>query len=149
VAASIVAAVAFAGACSSERTAITTKPPETMTAEDVGTLQAASDIVVDEAVTVRDVDLEHQGYVAIYDGSSGAPGDLLGVSSLLPAGPHEDVEVELDGPLGDRTEAFVIVHNEDNGNSSFDAPAADRAAGTDRGVLSVRISLVPAQGRHS
>lgn len=83
---------------------------------------AGASVLVDRVVLARD------GYVAVHADGDGAPGPVIGVSPLLAKGTHEKVAVEVGPPLErGETTVWPVLHAEDNGNRTFDYPAADQA----------------------
>lgn len=92
----------------------------------------------DAAVVVRVAELTDAGYLVLYDGESGAPGEVLGVSDHLTAGEHRDVRIRTDETRV--RSAFVVVHRDGDANTSFDV-GVDPAAGDGSGALAVRIDV--------
>lgn len=103
-------------------------------------LVGRSQRVVDGSVVVDRVELEAPGYAVLYADGGGAPGVQVGVSGLLDAGVHEDVEVPLAGDF-DAGSVFVVVHLEDSGNESMDFPSGDAPAQGDAGVVTVELPV--------
>ena len=64
-------------------------------------------------------------YVVVFEGGASALGAPLAASALLAPGSHSDVAIQLPRPLEDGDRVWVALHREQNGNSSFDGPAAD------------------------
>jgi hypothetical protein len=92
------------------------------------------------------------GYVEIHADGGGPPGPVIGVSGRLDAGTHDDVSVEVEQPLGTgNTTVWPVLHAEDNGNDSFDYPAAGQPVtfGEGGGGPPSRSSLPPGSGRRS
>ncbi len=52
--------------------------------------------------------------------------DVIGVSKLLPPGPSRDITVPLTSRLRTSDGLLVMLHREDNANTSFDYPTADK-----------------------
>lgn len=77
------------------------------------------------------------GYVVIYADGGGAPGRRLGVSDLLDTGESDDLMVRLDQALDEGATVHAMVHAEDNGNESFDFPAADQPVTLEDGIVEV------------
>jgi hypothetical protein len=85
-----------------------------------------------------------QGYAVAYADGHGAPGVRLGVSALLPTGSSTDVSIPLDPAVSLPAHLYVMVHKEDNGNSTFDFPKGDAPAQAGAGVLVTTVDLVAA-----
>ncbi len=68
--------------------------------------------------------LAQPGFVAIHENQSGNQGKILGVSSWLPAGKNQALNIPLSRATQDQETLFVMLHR-DNGNGVFD-PAADK-----------------------
>ena len=64
-------------------------------------------------------------YVVIFEGGASSLGAPLAASALLAPGSHSDVAIQLPRPLEDGDRVWVALHREQNGNTSFDGPAAD------------------------
>ena len=76
-------------------------------------------------VSVSIVRLEKPGFVVIHEDAADAPGKILGVSSLLPAGETENLPpITLSRATTDEVTIYVMLHF-DNGDGQFDA-ADDR-----------------------
>jgi hypothetical protein len=69
------------------------------------------------SVTVDSVSLSEGGFVAIHEGSAG--GTVVGVSSYLSSGDHEDVVVALDQPLTANGTVVAMPHRDTDGDQSF------------------------------
>jgi len=94
--------------------------------------------VVLDAVTIEG---GHKGYAVVYADGNGAPGKLLGASSLLPAGESKLVKVTLKTPLTvGSVPLHVVVHVEGNNDADFDYPGSDIPAQVGPGVVTVRFS---------
>jgi hypothetical protein len=82
----------------------------------------ATEALVGFAVT------EAAGFVAVYDDADGVPGEVIGVSGLLPAGGGEHVVVPLTRPFVEG-EVYYAMLRRDDGDGSFepdeDSPAVD------------------------
>jgi hypothetical protein len=68
-------------------------------------------------VTVDSVSLSEGGFVAIHEGSAG--GAVVGTSSYLSSGDHEDVVVTLDEPLTANGTVVAMPHRDTDGDQSF------------------------------
>ncbi len=98
-----------------------------------GVLQAASLDVDAEATfeegattyTVGSVTLDEPGYVVIREGTATEPAAAIGASTLLTAGTHSDVAIDLDRAIEDGETLWVVAHEEANGNTTFDGPDTD------------------------
>lgn len=64
-------------------------------------------------------------YVVLFEGDASGLGAALAASALLAPGSHAAIAIELPRPLEDGDRLWVALHEEQNGNSSFDGPAAD------------------------
>ena len=64
-------------------------------------------------------------YVVVFECGSSELGAPLAASALLAPGSHADVAVQLPRPLEHGDRVWVALHREQNGNTSFDGPAAD------------------------
>lgn len=76
---------------------------------------------------------EKPGFVVIHEDANGAPGKILGVSSLLPAGETKNLSpITLSRSTRDTETVYAMLHF-DNGDGSFDAkndkPALDSVGG--------------------
>jgi len=73
------------------------------------------------SMLVSIVRLEKPGFVVIHEDAAGAPGKILGVSSLLPAGETENLPpITLSRATTDEETIYAMLHF-DNGNGQFDA----------------------------
>lgn len=85
------------------------------------------------SVSVSVARLEKPGFVAIHEDVAGAPGKILGISSLLPAGETENLPpITLSRPTTDGETIYAMLHF-DNGDDGFDTtkdkPALDSVSG--------------------
>lgn len=85
------------------------------------------------SIVVSIVRLEKPGYVVIHEDAAGAPGTILGASSLLPAGEAEDLPaIELSRSTRDGETVYAMLHADD-GDGAFDAtrdmPVLDTVSG--------------------
>ncbi|MDZ7700593.1 MAG: hypothetical protein U5J98_00215, partial [Halobacteriales archaeon] len=112
--------------------------------------QEVSGVVSTQGVTVDHVSLPAGGFVAIYKppGPDEDPAStLLGASSYLTAGSHENVRVALDSAITSTGELMAVAHRDDDGNNVFEFAAspdrdrpyqgADLATVSDRATISV------------
>lgn len=93
-------------------------------------------VVVEEVVLTGS-----SGWVAVQADNGGAMGDLLGVSRLLAAGTSMGATVTLTKPLTASGTVFLVLHLEDNHNSSFDFPNGDAPAKVDNKVVDVPVHV--------
>ncbi|RQG97902.1 DUF7282 domain-containing protein [Natrarchaeobius chitinivorans] len=82
-----------------------------------------------ESVVVDDVELSEGGFVAIYDGMDvdADPDGVIGVSSYLESGDHEDLEIELADPLAESGPLVAVVHHDTTGDETFQYGETDGA----------------------
>jgi hypothetical protein len=88
---------------------------------------AASKHTPAKTVVVDIVTLKNPGFVVIHEINNGQVGNVLGASSILSAGTHENVVVEISRKSIDGEELIAMIHA-DNGNGKFDSEAEDPAA---------------------
>lgn len=110
--------------CPTEQAPITPGHHETgsRTADD---LMAADQSGDGRSVLVDDAVLTAGGYLVVHDDDCGQPGRIIGVSALLTPGEHRDLAVRLTTPLTTSSQVFLMLHAEDNGNTTFDYPDGD------------------------
>ena len=93
------------------------------------------------AVLVSDASLRAAGFVAVFDGSTGQPANLLGSSALLSAGNHKNVSIIMNLKAGATYFAELFA---DNGNGNFDIsndrPLTDNAGKPVIQMFKVRLS---------
>lgn len=75
-------------------------------------------------VTIDSVTLLAPGYTVAHKETEGAPGEVIGHSSLLPSGTTVDVTFELDEELAIGEQLFLMLHTDD-GNGSYEFPGDD------------------------
>jgi hypothetical protein len=93
---------------------------------------AFADQTVDEGtVTVRNATLPDGGFVVVHRVENGSPGAVIGNSTYLEPGTHENVVVPLDEPLESSTELVAMAHRDTNDNELYDFPDADGPYTTD------------------
>lgn len=92
-------------------------------------------LVIDRVV------LPKAGYVVAYADGAGAPGARLGQSALLQQGSHDAVPLPLDVAVKDGAVVHVMLHAEDNGNSSFEFPEHDAPLAVDGSVIEASITV--------
>ncbi|WP_455449197.1 DUF7282 domain-containing protein [Natrinema thermotolerans] len=80
-----------------------------------------------DAVTVDDVSLSEGGFVAVYDGVAvdADPDAIVGVSSYLEAGDHENVTVDLEESLNESGPLVAVVHHDTDGDEAFEYADSD------------------------
>ena len=93
------------------------------------------------SLVITQVTLKSTGWVAVHTDANGAPGVVIGVSSLLAPGTHDNVVVRLSKAQSAGTKVMPVVHVEDNNNTTFDYPKGDAPATIDGRVVVVTISL--------
>jgi hypothetical protein len=85
-----------------------------------------------DSVTVRAVSLEDGGFVAIHRHSF-VDGEfresLVGATGYLDAGLHENVTVEITGPIPESTVLYAVAYEDENDDGRLDFASAD---GVDR-----------------
>lgn len=105
-------------------------------------LRAADQPGDGRSVVVEDVTFSKgSGWIVVHADAGNAPGPILGVSSEQPAGDHVNVIVTLKAPLVVSSNLFVMLHTEDNGDSTFDYPQSDQPAQLNGQVVMVPIYL--------
>ncbi|QCS41736.1 CARDB domain-containing protein [Natrinema versiforme] len=80
-----------------------------------------------ESVTVGNTSLSEGGFVAVYEGVAvdADPDDVVGVSSYLEAGEHENVTIDLDEPLNESGPLVAVAHHDTNDDEAFDYVESD------------------------
>ena len=115
--------IAFVGAALFFRSS---KDEADSASDSSGLVMSESAIYVAEQAPGRSVSLslvrlEKPGFVVIHDGSAGAPGKILGVSSWLPAGEMKHLlPITLSRATRDGETIYAMLHF-DNGDGKFDA----------------------------
>lgn len=96
------------------------------------------------AVLVSDASLRAAGFVAIFDGSTGQPANLLGASGLLTSGSHKNVSIIMNIKAGATYFAELFS---DDGNGNFDQtndrPLTDNSGKPVIQMFKVRLSSNP------
>jgi hypothetical protein len=95
----------------------------------------------DGVVVVDEVTLAEPGFVAVLADGDGAPGEVLGTSEALAAGPHHDVEVPVE--VGEAGDVFVMAFVDADGDGELGWPEHDEPVGADDGVLLVLVRVEP------
>jgi hypothetical protein len=80
-----------------------------------------------DAIVIEQASDAEPFYVVVFEGDASTIGPALGASSLLAPGSHAQLSVRLVRPIEDGEQVWVALHLEQNGNTSFDGPAVDRA----------------------
>lgn len=76
-------------------------------------------------VVVASVTLPAPGFIAVHGNADGAPGAVIGNTSLLPAGTTTDVTVTLDSPLDSTAMVFPMAHIDVNENGEYEFSPPD------------------------
>ncbi|ELZ03495.1 DUF7282 domain-containing protein [Natrialba asiatica] len=89
-----------------------------------------------ETVEIDSVSLSEGGFVAIYDETTATldPDDVIGVSSYLEPGDHENVAIELEEPLDADRALTAAVHHDTTDDETF--RYVERAGGDDEPYVS-------------
>lgn len=95
-----------------------------------------SSVTIDRAVFK-----ETKGWVAIHANAGGAPGQVIGVSQLLPAGETGNLKVTLTKPLTKNDTVYPMLHLEDNNNSTYDFPNGDAPAKAGQKVVVIPVKM--------
>lgn len=82
----------------------------------IGTIQAEDQLAGKRAL-VSTVALEREGWIVIHEDKEGRPGVVLG-ATWLPAGSHENVEVNLLRGMEAGRRYYAMLHHEVNGDGS-------------------------------
>jgi len=104
--------------------------------------------IIGDAVTVASAELPSAGFVVIREDDQSAPGRILGVSDLLPAGTSTDIEVAFDEMVGLSGVMFASVYIDRDTDAilTIGEDAVDRIAQADDGLevtVGVPITVVP------
>lgn len=81
------------------------------------------------------------GWVVVHADDYGTPGPIIGVSSLRPPGMSNAVSVPLSRPVPSSAYVIVMLHREDDGNTTFDYPAHDWPQVVSGQIVEVRVWL--------
>ena len=73
--------------------------------------------------------------------TAGAPGARLGQTELLDPGAHQNVTVSLDTPVKDGAVVHIMLHAEDNKNSTFEFPEHDAPMTANGAVIEAAITV--------
>lgn len=80
-----------------------------------------SDQAPSQTLSVAVVRLEKPGFAAVHEDASGVPGDIVGISGILPAGETKNVPlISLSRMTQDGETLYVMLHLDD-GDGVFDA----------------------------
>jgi len=74
--------------------------------------------------TIKEVRLQHAGYVVIHQSENGSAGSIVGHSGLLQPGVHTNVKVAIDPIVIGQNKLFAMVHV-DNGDGIYNFPPDD------------------------
>lgn len=92
-----------------------TKQAQELISTGVGTIRA-EDQLASKNARVASVTLDREGWVVIHEDNQGAPGAILG-AAWLPAGSHENVEVNLLRGTEAGRRYYAMLHHEINDGS--------------------------------
>lgn len=112
---------------------------QSLTQED-GTELSVSGDATSGRVQIANVVLDSPGYVIAYASNNNAPGEVIGQSSLLEAGEHSGIEIELESQDDDVDHIFTMLHEERGDDSSFD-PEFDQPIAEDGRIAALRVEL--------
>jgi hypothetical protein len=85
--------------------------------------QSVSAEVDTQAVTLASVELDDGGYAVIYDAGGGngtGPDTVIGATSYLSRGAHENVRITLDGTIPDARRLTARAHRDTDGDSMYE-----------------------------
>ncbi len=98
-------------------------------------ITAVDQPVTDNSITVMNVSLEESGWVVVHADADGGPGEVIGVSSVLAPGDHEDVVITLDDTAVVNVDdvLWIMLHLDNgvpgeyefDGANGFDPPVLD------------------------
>jgi hypothetical protein len=92
-------------------------------------------------ITVSQATLTKPGYVVLYLTTSQGESSVVGNSSLLQAGTHSNIKIQLDTPAADR-QAIVSVLHTDDGDGKFEYPETDSYLMNAAGIVVNDIDVV-------
>ncbi len=145
-----------AAACSSTTTETTTTTTAAEVMEDEApatapaAITASDQMSTGDSVIIESVDLPAPGFVAVHGDNNGAPGGIIGVSDLLPAGSSSNVTVVFDAMIDGTTTVYPMVHidgDESGAYTSDDGPGFDSSG--DVAVTAVVLDIAPANAPSS
>jgi len=95
--------------------------------EGTATIDFADQTADGQRVTIEEVSLSEGGFVAVYGDVAvdADPDSVIGVSSYLEAGTHENVTIELDEPLAESGAVVAVAHHDTNRDEAFDYVDSD------------------------
>lgn len=108
---------------------VVTFPMQLTVAQATMTSLTVADATVEAGSTqlvVPAASLPVEGYVVIHEGDASSFGAVLGSSTLLSAGSHSSVVVQLSRPIANGEYLWPMLHSEDNGNGVYDDAATDK-----------------------
>jgi hypothetical protein len=115
--------------------------PVTQGSEESGLIVVSSQASSGKSLVITKSVLPSAGYVVAYADGAGAPGARLGQTDLLDSGTHQNVTVSLDTPVKDGAVVHIMLHAEDNKNSSFDFPEHDAPMTVKGAVIEATITV--------
>lgn len=80
------------------------------------------------------------GYVVVHEESEGKPGSIVGTTTLLDAGSHNNIDVTLSRPSVNGEGLFAMLHK-DNGDGTFNAADDTPINGSDGNVIMMRFLI--------
>lgn len=93
--------------------------------------ELGSDVLIDEAR------LSAPGFIAIHEDRDGGPGRIIGATTILSSGAHENVQVPVNRDTEDGERLYAMLH-EDDGDGLFLFPGPDAPMTDDSGKIIVR-----------
>jgi flagellar protein FlaJ len=84
----------------------------------VASIAAGNAVSTGDAIEIESASLSDGGYLVVYDG--GVNGTMLGQSSYIEAGTHENVVVPLDRAIRENRTVVMVTHMDTDGNRAFD-----------------------------
>src|SRR3954451_17512176 len=140
-AAALVGLSLVAAACSSDK-GVKLGAKHTMGSTASFELIAADQTSSGKTLKVPEADLKDtKGYVAIHADANGAPGPVLGVSDLLPAGQNKNIRIKFNKQLTTSQDVWPMVHVEDNNDGKYDFPPNDVPAKFNGQVVVIKVHL--------
>lgn len=85
-----------------------------------------------KTAVIDSVALKKSGFAAIFENNNGVPGEILGVSTLLPAGTHQNITVALSRKTVSGETLFAKLYS-DNGDGNFQLPGPDEPIKDEQG----------------
>ncbi len=102
---------------------------ETVSTEPSSAMRAEENMIVimeqrpGNTVTASQIHLAATGFVVIHEDTNGAPGAIIGSSSLLQAGDSSQVAITLSRSTKDGEKLHAMLHSDSDGNGTFSATA--------------------------